>query len=298
MYLYRFGMQRLPFGLTPDTQLFCPLPTHLEALNVIRFALNSGEGLIKLVGEVGTGKTMLCRLLLNELEGKRTTAYLPYPKMNARELKLALAKELGLALSTQSAEQQITQRIQQRLLKLNQKNGPVVLLIDEAQVMDEEGFETIRLFTNLETEHQKLLQIVLFGQPELDQKLATPSLRQVLQRIMFSYRLSSLSLSQVETYITQRISVVRKSPIKLSLLAQYLIYHYSKGVPRLVNILCHKALLLAFSQDKEKLTAINIIRSAKDTDSIRTPIQNHLHWVITCGLLLLSGSAMAYWSML
>ena len=297
MYLYRFGMKKLPFGLTPDTSFFCPMPTHVEALNVLHFAIESGEALVKVIGEVGTGKTLLCRLLLNELEGKRTTAYIPYPKLSSRELKFALAKELGIRISATCREDQLSQRIQTRLINLNKQSGPVVLLIDECQVFDEEGLETLRLFTNLETEQQKLLQIVMFGQPELDETLKRKSLRQIKQRIAFSYQLTSLNFCQVTSYVCHRLKTAGHLPIPVSAAAGYLIYHYSKGVPRLVNILCHKALLLAFGQDKRKISASNIVSAARDTESINTWIQDHSIILTALAGLFVSGSAMAIWSL-
>ena len=297
MYLYRFAMKKLPFSLTPDTEFFCPLPTHVEALNVLTFALNSGEALVKVVGEVGTGKTMLCRLLLNQLEKKRKLAYIPYPKLSARELKFALAKELGLRITDTCREDQLTQRIQNRLLNLNKKQGPVVLLIDEAQQLDEDGLETLRLFTNLETEHQKLMQIVLFGQPELDSTLARPAMRQILQRIVFSYRLTPLTIKQINQYVTGRLTIASSQKTNYSWLSNRLINHYSHGIPRLINILCHKALLLGFGQNNQSITAFNIIKAAKDTDSISTWVQDHLKTVLAFSAILMSGSAMAIWGL-
>lgn len=297
MYLYRFAMKKLPFGLTPDTEFFCSLSTHIEALNVLTFALDSGEALVKVVGEVGTGKTMLCRLLINQLEQTRKLAYIPYPKLSSRELKFALAKELGLRVTDSCREDQLSQRIQTRLLNLNKKHGPVVLLIDEAQQLDSDGLETLRLFTNLETEHQKLLQIVLFAQPEIDQTLAQPHLRQIKQRIVFSYRLSRLSPKQIKHYVVNRLSVATTNSIHYSWFSNQLVSFYSKGIPRLVNILCHKALLLGYGQNKQSISWLNILRSAKDTESIKTPIQDNLTFAITITALLASGSAMALWSL-
>jgi len=291
-------MKKLPFGLTPDTGFFCPLQPHVEALNVLNFALNSGEALIKIVGEVGTGKTMLCRYLLNQLEGNRFVAYIPYPKLSAKELKFALAKELGIRINSDCRDDQLGQRIQTRLLNLNKKHGPVVLIIDEAQQLDAEGLETLRLFTNLETEQQKLIQIVLFGQPELDALLARPQLRQIKQRIVFSYRLQHLSLSQVRAYVFRRLSQVSSKKITFGWLANILLSHYSRGVPRLVNILCHKALLLAYGQDKQIISAKNLIRAAKDTEAVDTWLQNKLTILLAIFALITSSSAMAYWNLL
>jgi MSHA biogenesis protein MshM len=299
MYLYRYSMTKLPFGLTPDTDFFCALEPHIEALNVVNFALNSGEALIKVVGEVGTGKTLLCRLLLNQLEGdgknnQRFVAYIPYPKLTAKELKFSLARELGVRLSAQSREDQLAQRIQTRLINLNKKHGPVVLIIDEAQLLDDEGLESLRLLTNLETEQQKLIQLVLLGQPELDTKLAKPHLRQIKQRIVFSYELTKLNYIQIISYVNQRLSVVSNRKIKFNWLSCLAIKHYSKGIPRLINILCHKSLMLGYGKNEEKISILNIVRSAKDTESVNTWIQDHFKKLLAIVGLLMSGSAMAF----
>ncbi len=268
MYLYRFAMKKLPFSLTPDTAFFCPLPTHMEALNTLTFALNSGEALVKVVGEVGTGKTMLCRLLLNQLESSRKLAYIPYPKLSARELKFALAKELGLRITDSCREDQLSARIQNRLLNLNKKHGPVVLLIDEAQQLDQEGLETLRLFTNLETEQQKLLQIVLFGQPELDRTLAKEQMRQIKQRIVFSYRITPLNTNQIQQYVLARLKVASERKTQYSWLANRLVAKYSDGIPRLVNVLCHKMLMLSYGQGHYQLTTKELSAAVKDTEGV------------------------------
>jgi MSHA biogenesis protein MshM len=297
MYLYRFAMKKLPFSLTPDTEFFCPIPTHVEALNVLTFSLNSGEALVKVVGEVGTGKTLLCRLLLNQLESKRRVAYIPYPKLSARELKFALAKELGMRVTDDCRDDQLVQKIQTRLLNLNKKHGPIVLLIDEAQQLDQEGLETLRLFTNLETEQHKLLQIVLFGQPELDETLAQPAVRQIRQRIVFSYRLKSLTSRQIQQYVSGRLAIASSQSTAYSWLANRLVNHYSRGIPRLVNILCHKALLLAFGQNRQVISCFNLLRAAKDTESVNTWVQDHLKALLALSTILVSGSAMAFWGL-
>jgi len=297
MYLYRFGMKKLPFGLTPDTDFFCPMETHVEALNVLKFAIDSGEALVKIVGEVGTGKTLICRLLINELSNERTIAYIPYPKLNSRELKFALAKELGIRISANCRDDQLTARIQTRLLNLNKSKGPVVLVIDEAQLLENDGFETLRLFTNLETEFHKLVQIVIFGQPELNKKLNQKSLRQIKQRIAFSYQLKPLNERQISHYIESRLNAATNNNIKVSKITVNLIARYSKGIPRLVNILCHKALLLAFGQNKQKIGSLNILKAAKDTESVNTWIQDHITLVLGLATLFASGSAMALWGL-
>jgi len=288
-------MKKIPFGHTPDTALYCPTPTHIEAMNVLLFSIASGEAFSKIVGEVGCGKTMLCRLLIRQLEKTRTIAYIPNPNLGVRSLHFALAKELGLNINKNCRDDQISQSIQTKLVKLNKQNGPVVLIIDEAQVLSDDALEALRLFTNIETEQQKLLQIILFAQPELNIKLQKNNLRQLKQRINFSYNLKPLSSSQVLTYIRHRLKqVCFGKPITISFLSAWLIYYFSKGTPRLINTLCHKSLLLAFAKDQKSITVLNSIKSAFDTESIDRYIIRHLKLTVTLSLLSISSTAFAF----
>ena len=165
MYLYHFGIKELPFTLTPNTSYFFGLPSHKEAIQVLLTALRTGEGFIKVTGEVGTGKTLICRKLLNELPQHFVAAYIPNPYLTPSELRRAVASELNVVLTDHADQQEFTQRIQQRLIQIHQENKGVVLIIDEAQALPVESIEALRLITNLETESRKLLQVVLFGQP-------------------------------------------------------------------------------------------------------------------------------------
>lgn len=296
MYLYHFAMKKIPFGHTPDTELFYKTTTHSEALNVLLFSINSGEAFCKIIGEVGSGKTMLCRVLIRHLEKSRKLAYIPNPKLTVKSLYYTLAKELGVRIRSGSRDDQITQSIQNKLIKLNKLHGPVVLLIDEAQTMSDEVLETLRLFTNIETENQKLLQIVLFAQPELDSKLNKPHLRQLKQRITFSYRLKKLTSSQVLSYIRHRISSVSlEKNISVSFLTGLLVYYFSKGTPRLVNTLCHKALLLAYAKKQNTITSRNIFKAAKDTEGVDRFIIKNLKLFVAFGLFSASSTALAFW---
>lgn len=296
MYLYNFAMKKIPFGQTPDTELFCATKTHIEAMNVLLFSLNSGEAFCKITGEVGSGKTMLCRLLIRKLEKSRNIAYIPNPNISVKSLHYALAKEIGLRIKADCREDQISQSIQTRLIKLNKQRGPVVLIIDEAQVLSDSALETLRLFTNIETEQQKLLQIVMFGQPELDKKLKQKNLRQLKQRISFSYHIRPLTSFQVLNYIRHRLSVVSMgTAINISESCAWFIYYFSKGTPRLVNILCHKALMLAYPKNKRKITLFNIVKAAFDTEGIDRFVVKHLKISISIILLSISTTTFAFW---
>ncbi|WP_114326198.1 ExeA family protein [Candidatus Colwellia aromaticivorans] len=269
MYLYHFGLTELPFTLTPNTSFFLALEPHNEALAVLMTALKTGEGFIKVIGEVGTGKTLLCRKLLNEIPKHFVTAYIPNPYLNPDELRRAVAIELGVKQAQRMSVQLLTQRIQNRLLELHAKGHSVVLILDEAQALPEQSLEALRLFTNLETETRKLLQVVLFAQPELDQRLAQTDFRQLRQRITFSYQLRAMKAEEVQQYIQHRLQVAGyKGAALFSASLCKKITKASQGIPRLVNILCHKMLMLSYGQGNYQMTRKQLAAAIRDTESI------------------------------
>lgn len=287
MYLYHFGLRELPFMLTPNTGFYCALTSHQEALATLVTALKTGEGFIKVVGEVGTGKTLLCRKLLHDLPDHFVTAYLPNPDLAPHGLRQAVAAELRVANSGQLAEEALTAAIQQRLLGLHGQGHSVVLLVDEAQALSDASLEVLRLFTNLETERRKLLQVVLFGQPELDSRLASPQLRQLRQRITFSYRLRAMNGREVGDYVRHRLQVAGAvAPGPLSGRALPLLAAASRGIPRLVNVLCHKALLLAFGRGQPQAGWRELVAATWDTEDTRPYLRRRL-WA---SALLLAGA--------
>lgn len=254
MYLDHFKFKELPFALTPDTGFFCQLKGHQEALNVILFSLRSGEGFIKIVGEVGSGKTLLCRKLLESLDDYFVTAYIANPDLVPIELRRALARELGIDPTHLQDQHELLTSINNKLLELFQTGKRVVLLIDEAQALPAESLEAIRLLTNLETEKTKLLQVVLFGQPELDEHLNQAHLRQLKQRISFSYYLPLLSREDLDTYLFHRLAIAGCTLSNLfTQKARNKLYRASRGIPRVINILCHKALLVAYGRGKRDI---------------------------------------------
>jgi MSHA biogenesis protein MshM len=269
MYLYHFGLTELPFTLTPNTNFFLALEPHNEALAVLMTALKTGEGFIKVVGEVGTGKTLLCRKLLNEIPEHFVTAYIPNPYLNPDELRRAVAIELGVKQAQRMSAQLLTQRIQNRLLELHAKGHSVVLILDEAQALPETSLEALRLFTNLETETRKLLQVVLFAQPELDQRLAKTEFRQLRQRITFSYQLRAMTVEEVNQYIQHRLQIAGyKGATLFSPSLCKKITKASQGIPRIVNILCHKMMMLTYGQGNYQMTNNQLLTVIKDTESV------------------------------
>lgn len=271
MYQDFFQFQTLPFSLTPNPNFFCQLKGHQEALNTLQFCITSGEGFIKIVGEVGSGKTLLCRKLIESLDEKYITAYIPNPDLSPTDIRKAVAREIGLDPASLPDQHELLTTIYQHLISLHASGKRVVLLIDEAQALSDEGLETVRLLTNLETESTKLLQVVLFGQPELDERLAKPHMRQLKQRITFSYRLPLMNRDDLDTYLYHRLAVAGYSQGQLfTKKARNLLYKASQGVPRLVNVLSHKSLLVAYGRGLKLIDHKAVKVAVADTDSAMT----------------------------
>lgn len=285
MYLAHFALQQFPFSLTPNTGFYVGLNGHQQAMEVLQTALGHGEGFIKVTGEVGTGKTLLCRKLLNEAPSHWSLAYIPDPNLDPQQLRWALALELGLKQSDNIDQLQLAHLLQRQLLLLASAGRQVVLLIDEAQALPDETLEALRLLTNLETEQRKLVQVVLFGQPELDRRLALPKFRQLRQRISFSYQLSHLPRPEVAAYLQQRLQFAGSPVMLFSPAAIWLLSHYSRGIPRLINMLAHKALLLAYGAGLAKAGWRQMYLAAADTEDVR---HSATQWVmVTVAMLIL-----------
>ncbi|XPF92513.1 ExeA family protein [Colwellia sp. RE-S-Sl-9] len=297
MYLYHFGLRELPFTLTPNTHFFLGLEPHNEALAVLITALQTGEGFIKVIGEVGTGKTLLCRKLLNEIPKHFVTAYIPNPYLKPDELRRAVAIELGVKQAQRMSVQLLTQRIQQKLIDLHKEGRSVVLILDEAQALPEESLEALRLFTNLETETRKLLQVVLFAQPELDERLSQTNFRQLRQRITFSYKLRAMTSTEVERYIEHRLKTAGyKGALLFNTSLCKKISKATQGIPRLVNILCHKMLMLTYGQGHFQINTSHLKAAIKDTEDTQLPIID-FRWIFTSVILVtLFVGAYFYWS--
>jgi len=287
MYRTYFGLREPPFSITPDTSFIFACTAHQQALNTLLVAIKTGEGFIKITGEVGTGKTLLCRRFLATLGNTCVSAYIPNPYLDPRSLLLALADELGTPIRKDADQHQLLKSLTLALLGIARQGKQVVICLDEAQTMPLESLEALRLLTNLETEKRKLLQVVLFGQPELDKKLAQPSVRQLRQRITFQCRLGVLAKNELEHYLIHRLNVAGHRGDQLfSATAISLMHRLSGGIPRLVNILAHKSLLLVYGEGARQVVPRHVRAAAADTPSIKSAF--HPIWWFAFAMLSIS----------
>lgn len=294
MYLQHFGLREPPFSLTPDTSFFYAWRSHQEALNVLLVALGNGEGFLKITGEVGLGKTLLCRKLLNALKDPYLTAYIPNPHLSPGAMRQAIVDDLGIELSARATQNEVVRAMTRKLIELARAGKRVVVILDEAQELPEKTLEAVRLLTNLETEKRKLLQVVMFGQPELDRRLSSPSLRQLRQRITFSYRLAPLDADGVANYVRHRLQVAGyRGGALFDRGALRRIFRASGGTPRLVNILCHKALMAAFGRGDDRIEARHARLAIRDTEGAIRP--RFAWWRLALGAPLAGMLLLAAW---
>lgn len=273
MYIEHFGLAQYPFSLTPNTRYFLKLPSHERAFDFIIEALQDESCFTKIVGEVGTGKTMLCRMVLNALEAhgdRYITAFIPNPALDEESIMYAVAEELSLSFEPDASYYDLLKVISQELIRLSALGRTAILFIDEAQAMAEESLEAIRLLTTIEKDSDgpMPLQVILFAQPELDELLERPALRELNRGLSASYQLATLDRDGVEAYIDHRLIKAGYNGSNLfSSKANDLILRGSKGVPRLINIIAHKALMVAFGKGDHSLTDIHIELAIQDTES-------------------------------
>jgi MSHA biogenesis protein MshM len=272
MYLGHFSLREAPFSITPDSAFFYPHESAQAALNTLLVALRSGEGFLKIVGEVGCGKTVLCRQLLKTLQGEFVTAYIPNPDMGPDDLLMALALELNVKPVAPISRHSVLNALRDCLLAHAAEGRSVVVCIDEAQAIPLRSVESLRLLSNLETEKRKLLQLVLLGQPELDVKLARPEIRQLMQRITFSEYLGPMPAVRVPSYLVHRLTtaaVDANTDVQVfEASAARAIARFSGGVPRLINVLAHKCLMLAYGENTHRINEVHVRQAAKDTPGI------------------------------
>jgi type II secretory pathway predicted ATPase ExeA len=267
MYQEHFGLTRPPFKITPDTSLFFEGSQRGAALDALIYAIRSGEGIIKVVGEVGSGKTMLCRMLELRLSSDMDIIYIANPSLSPDNILHVIAHELNLDVSNEMSKVDVMQKIQAHLLKKHAGNRQVVLFVEEAQSMPIETLEEIRLLSNLETDENKLLQMVLFGQTELDEKLSSPDIRQLKERITYSFNLLPFLPDDILQYLNFRLRAVGyKGPDLFNKKTAGVVKKYSDGLTRRINIIADKSLLAAFCEGSHTVTSSHIKSAAQDSE--------------------------------
>lgn len=261
VYLDYYGLIEPPFNITPNPRFLFYSAKHREAFNHLLYGIRERKGFVQITGEVGAGKTTLCRALLEALGNNFSTALILNPILDPDQLIKAIAMEFGLDVKGLDRLETVAE-INKFLLSQAEQGRDAVLIIDEAQNLTTGLLEQVRLLSNLETNERKLLQIILMGQPELREKLDDPSLRQLKQRITVRYHLRSLNRLEVEQYVQHRLSVsgASQGPY-FTWAALWRVYRYAKGIPRLINALCDKCLLAGFVQGRDRID-FNLVGTA------------------------------------
>ena len=268
-----FGFSEKPFDLTPDPKYLYLSPKHKEVLAHLVYGLQENNGFLKIVGEVGTGKTMICRSFLRELRTDFNIAYIFNPAINELELLQTINSELGLTGKSKS-KKKLIDVLNVFLLEERAKGHRVVVIIDEAQDLAPDVMEQLRLLSNLETDTEKLIQIVLIGQPELDNVLAKESLRQLRQRITIQWELLPLNLEETRGYIQHRLNVaLGRGKVSFSNSAVETVFRYSRGIPRMINVICDRTLLIAFTESTKKINPQIVKTAVQDIGSLE-PIES------------------------
>lgn len=265
MYTQHFGLHEAPFGITPNPAFFYSGNARGEILSALQYAVTHGEGIVKVTGEVGCGKTMLCRMLEARLPQGVDVLYLVNPTLCPQEVLHAIAAELGLETGGRRSDE-VVRALQAELIQRHAAGRRVVLLVEEAQAMPLETLEEIRLLTNLETARSKLLQIVLFGQPELDQHLSLPRMRQLRERITHSFDVPPMPRDQIPFFLSHRLRAAGYlGPELFSQGAVRLIARGSQGIVRRINVLADKALMAAFAEDLPYVNSYHVRRAIEDS---------------------------------
>ena len=266
MYLEFYGLTLPPFDITPNPRFLFLTEKHREAINHLLYGIRERKGYVQLTGEVGAGKTTVCRAMLRQLDSHFSTALITNPVLSSNELMRAIATEFGLEAKGLDRHDTVA-AINSFLVQQVQQCGDAVLIIDEAQNLTEELLEQVRLLSNLEMENRKLLQIILLGQPELRDRLNSPRLRQLRQRITVRYHLNPLTRPEVAQYIQHRLGLAgAKGRPAFTKPAVWRICNYSGGIPRLVNAVCDKALLAGFVEHSDRITYRMVGRAIRELE--------------------------------
>jgi type II secretory pathway predicted ATPase ExeA len=266
MYEDYFGLERPPFKITPDTSLFYEGGKRGDILAALVYAIDRGEGIIKVVGEVGSGKTMLCRMLQLKLPEAVEIVYIANPSVSPEDILFVIAHELSLPVAKDASKHEVMHLLQDYLLQRHMENKQVVLFIEEAQGMPIETLEEIRLLSNLETDENKLLQIVLFGQPELDENLSQQSIRQLRERITHNFNLDPLTQDEIHNYLNFRMREVGYTgPELINQTVAKKVEQHSEGLLRRINIIADKILLSAFAEGTHNLSSKHVTAAVNDS---------------------------------
>lgn len=289
MYESSFGLTEAPFSISPDPRYLYMSRRHQEAMAHLRYGIQESGGFVQLTGEVGTGKTTICRSMLEQLPDNVDVALILNPQISHNELLAALCDEIGVSYPEGASPKQLLDLLNERLIENFAQGRRTVLVIDEAQMLTREVLEEIRVLTNLETTRQKLLQIILIGQPELSTTLSRQDLRQLAQRITARYHLEPLTRDETAEYVNYRLGIAGCNRRVFSAGAMRRVFKLSRGVPRLINVICDRSLLGAYSTDSEKVTASIVGRAAKEVfgaERSRTRV-----WLWVSGLAVASALA-------
>jgi general secretion pathway protein A len=304
VYLDFYNLDEAPFSITPDPEYLFYSVTHQNAINKLLYGINSHMGFLLLVGEVGTGKTTICRSLLDKLADKAYTVYIINPSLSGTELLSSILDDLEIPYSKEASKKELIDALNTFFLSAD-NDKPIVIIIDDAQTMHIDSLEDMRLLSNLETDKQKLFQILLVGQPELLTQLSRPELRQLKQRVALTCRLASLTRTEVEGYISRRLFVAGdKGHIRFKSDAIRRIFSISKGTPRLINRICDYALTAGYVADTHEISQGHVKKAVKelkglwegDTSAISTP-SGRRKWLIIIAVLSLvySGIVVVIW---
>ena len=264
MYKAFYGLKEYPFNVTADPSFYFSSTHHAEAFSHLIYGIENRKGILVITGEIGTGKTTLCRTLLNRLDQKTKTAFILYPNFSELQLLQLIIRDLGIEMKAKNKAALIN-ALNEFLLHQASDGNNVVLIVDEAQNLQARQLEQIRLLSNLETDKEKLLQIVLVGQPELSAMLKQPSLRQINQRIAVRYHILPLEQSELRKYIEHRLQIAGTSnTLIFTDAALEAIYLHSSGMPRLINLICDRALLAGYVAETHTITKDIVERSVNE----------------------------------